>query len=59
MMYAIIGPDLKVHYRRPEGHDMLEEARRTPGYRVVPVAEESKVATRDPLYAVEASHEAQ
>jgi hypothetical protein len=30
----IIGPDGKVHYRRPAGHPDIEEAKRTPGYSV-------------------------
>src|SRR5690348_11217643 len=30
----IIGPDGKVHYRRPEGDPMCDEATRTPGYSV-------------------------
>ena len=30
----IIGPDGTVHYRRPEGHPMIEEALSRPGYSV-------------------------
>lgn len=30
----IIGPDGKVHYRRPPDHPDVEEARRTAGYSV-------------------------
>lgn len=35
--WAIIGPDGIVHYRRPEGHKDLDEARAVPSYKVVPV----------------------
>jgi hypothetical protein len=28
----IVGPDEKVHYRRPEGHPDIDEAEATPGY---------------------------
>ena len=39
MIAEILGPDGKVHYRRPENDPMVEEARRTPGYSVRLVAE--------------------
>ena len=33
-LVEIIGPDDKVHYRRPAGHPDIAEAERTPGYSV-------------------------
>jgi len=33
-IYEIIGPDNKVHYRRPEGHPDISIAKLTPGYLV-------------------------
>lgn len=33
-MYEIIGPDGEVHYRRPEGDPLIEEAKQTKGYSV-------------------------
>lgn len=33
-MYEIIGPDGEVHYRRPEGDPMLEEAKTIKGYSI-------------------------
>jgi CMP-N-acetylneuraminic acid synthetase len=33
-LVEIIGPDDTVHYRRPPGHPDIDEAKRTPGYRV-------------------------
>lgn len=33
-LFEILGTDGKVHYRRPAGHPMIEEAKRTPGYSV-------------------------
>lgn len=32
--YEIVGPSGAVHYRRPAGHPLIEEARATPGYSV-------------------------
>lgn len=43
----IIGPDGKVHYRRPEGDPLLDEARQTQGYSVRP-APDSKGARLHP-----------
>lgn len=46
-IYEIIGPDNKVHYRRPEGHPDIAEAVATEGYSVRledPVAEEERNA---------------
>ena len=34
MEMIIKGPDGQVHYTRPPGHPDVEEARRTPGYKV-------------------------
>jgi hypothetical protein len=34
MIAEIVGPDGRVHYRRPPDHPMLDEARATPGYSV-------------------------
>lgn len=34
MIAEIIGPSGKVHYRRPDGDPMIDEARQTPGYSV-------------------------
>lgn len=36
-MMEVVGPSGEVHYRRPEGDPMLEEARSRPGYTVRPV----------------------
>ena len=33
-IYEIVAPDGVVHYRRPEGHPDLDEARKTKGYTV-------------------------
>lgn len=35
--FAVIGPDGFVHYTRPEGEKLLDEARQTQGYSVVPM----------------------
>lgn len=34
MIAEIIGPDGRVHYRRPYGDPMVDEALKTPGYSV-------------------------
>lgn len=41
MLMSVIGPDNAVHYRRPAGDQLLDEARRRPGYMVITQAEES------------------
>jgi len=33
-IYEIIGPDGTVHYTRPEGHPMIDEAKTVKGYSV-------------------------
>ncbi len=34
MIAEIIGPSGRIHYRRPPGDPLVEEARNTPGYSV-------------------------
>lgn len=33
-MFEVVGPSGLVHYRRPEGHPLLDEARATASYSV-------------------------
>ena len=42
MQMSVIGPDNTVHYRRPEGDPLLDEAKLRPGYRVVPTHKEDE-----------------
>lgn len=44
MIAEILGPSGRVHYRRPPGDPMVEEARNTPGYSVRMVENETREA---------------
>lgn len=46
MIAEIVGPNGRVHYRRPPDDPMVEEAKRTPGYSVRLVEHE----TVEPLW---------
>lgn len=53
-MIEVIGPEGKVHYRRPDGDPIEQEALRTPGYSVRHVKEvEELVAMGGKFYEIE------
>lgn len=48
MIAEIIGPNGRVHYRRPPDDPLVDEARQTPGYSVRLVERETIEASYEP-----------